>query len=371
MGNRMLFHVPFRLGYAISGGGIRPGKMIQAFKDIGYSVDVISGPKKERLATIQMVMERIRHGLHYDFCYAESSVLPTMLTEKNQRAFYPFIDFEFFRLLKRIGVPVGLFYRDIFWKFKYYMNQFERLDKIRRFFFYHLELWFYKGTLDVLFLPSLKLSHYFPKVLARIASESPPGHDINDTIKRKPPKSKRDLRVLYVGGIIPPVYNIRPLLVLGQEIQVTICCRQEEWREYSTYYKDYLGKVLIRHISGDDLKEAYKEHNLAAILWAGHEYHSFAMPLKLIEAVGHSIPLIVSKGTNIARFIKNNHIGWTVDNQFRSLDLNAIIDTYQSKVDNLNSIRDSHHWQARAKHIRDTLISTKILQNNPVKIINI
>lgn len=354
--SRIVFHVPFKLGYALSGGGIRPGKLIAAFENLGYTVDVVSGDREKRVRAMREITERIASGEGYAFCYAETSVLPTMLTEKNQKPFYPFVDFIFFRELKKQGIPMGLFYRDIYWKFSYYKNQHPFLEQLRRKFFYHLDLWYYKRLLNSLFLPSSGLAQYLPASLERIAVECPPGHDVESEVKRPMPVSDEELDILYVGGISPPVYDITPLMRLGSRLPVTVCCREEEWRTYRPYYEAVAGNVVVRHLGGTELAELYAQKKLAAILRTDHEYLSFASPLKLYEAVGQNIPLLVSRGTKAADFVEENGIGWVVDNDFQELDTGLIVKEYPEKVDRLLAVKDRHHWRARAELIRSTLL---------------
>lgn len=353
---RVVFHVPFKLGYAISGGGIRPGKLIQAFTDLGYEVDVVSGPKARREEAMRAIVGRIRGGARYAFCYAESSVLPTMLTEKSQKPFYPFVDFDFFRFLKDRGLPLGLFYRDIYWRFPFHMRGLPFFKRWRRVFFHHLDFWYYGRLLDRLFLPSLRLAYLLPGRLRRICLECPPGHDVEGPVERPAPARPEDLSILYVGGVSTPVYDISPLLRLAARFPVTVCCRVEEWEQYAPYYADLAGNARVVHLSGEDLHREYARHALSAILRVDHEYLSFAAPLKLYEAVGQNIPLLVSRGSAAAEFVERNDLGWCVDNTFADLDPGRIVREYPQKVDGLLAVKGAHHWRERARHIRDALL---------------
>ena len=46
--------------------------------------------------------------------------MPTLLTEPHHFPTHPLLDFGFFRYVKKQGIPIGLFYSDIFWKFEDY-----------------------------------------------------------------------------------------------------------------------------------------------------------------------------------------------------------------------------------------------------------
>ena len=352
---RIVFHVPFKLGYALSGGGIRPGKLIRAFEDTGYAVDVVSGFKAQREEAMAAIEDRLAQGAPYAFCYAESSVLPTMLTEKNQKAFYPFVDFDFFAKLKAAGIPIGLFYRDIYWKYPYFRERFSWPDRMRRIFFYRLDWHFYKRLLSTLFLPSMRLSHLLPGRLRNMAQECWPGHDVAAVPERQAPKRPEDLKLFYVGGISSPLYDITPLMRLGERFPVTVSCREEEWQEWSGHYEGVRGPVTICHLRDETLARAYAEHNVAAIVRNGHEYLSFAMPNKLFEAVGHGLPLLVSEGTRVAEFVAEHDLGWIVRNDFADLDPARMVAEWEAKAANVRAIRDENHWRARVEIIRAAL----------------
>ena len=120
----MIFHIPMQIDPKMqSGSQVRPHNMIQAFKNIGYNVDVVMGYVKNRKKQIAKIKENINNGVKYDFLYSESSTMPTTLTEKNHLPIAPFLDFDFFKFCKQYGIKIGLFYRDIHWKFEQYKKQ--------------------------------------------------------------------------------------------------------------------------------------------------------------------------------------------------------------------------------------------------------
>ena len=74
----IIFHHPLPLDPdAKSASGIRPQRMLQAFKDLGYKVDIVSGYAVERNEAIKKIKKNISNGVQYDFVYAESSTMPT------------------------------------------------------------------------------------------------------------------------------------------------------------------------------------------------------------------------------------------------------------------------------------------------------
>ena len=352
---RMIFHVPFRLGYAISGGGIRPGKLIEAFGDLGYEVDVVSGDKAARTAAMDRIRGNVARGARYEFVYAESSVLPTMMTEKNNRPFYPFVDFDFFREMKRLGMKVGLFYRDIYWKFPAHRRGVPFVKRNLMCLFHHLELRLYAGLLDVLFVPSRRQAPLFPAALRARMVSCPPGHDQDEPVVRPLPKRVEDLRTCYVGGVSSPYYDISALFRLCAELPVTVCCRREEAETWAPFYGEDWNRAEVVHLSGAELKGLYARSALSAIIKKPHEYLLAARPLKLYEAVGQNIPILTNAGTLIAEFVEEQGVGWVFEPDLRDVNYGRILDEYEGKLNNLLRIRDEHHWRERARFIEQKL----------------
>src|SRR5699024_1878719 len=125
-----IFHIPIDLrGQKNSGSSVRPNKMIEAFQNIGYKVEIIMGDGKKK--------KKIKKREKYDFLYSESSNLPTLLTETHHFPRYPFLDFRFFRFCKKHNIKIGLFYRDVHWKFDHFKKGKSKYKLI-------IGEWFYK-----------------------------------------------------------------------------------------------------------------------------------------------------------------------------------------------------------------------------------
>ncbi len=112
---RIIFHHPLPLdSNARSASGIRPLRMLQAFKDLGCEVDLVTGHAAERKVAIKKIKQNIKNGVTYSFLYAESSTMPTTLTEPHHLPVNPLLDWRFFQFCKTRKIPIGLFYRDIY-----------------------------------------------------------------------------------------------------------------------------------------------------------------------------------------------------------------------------------------------------------------
>ncbi len=125
MKRRCIFHIPYKVDLNWpSGSQIRPINMIKAFEQNGYDVEIIMGYGEEReKKKLKKIKSNIKEGIKYDFLYSESSTEPTLLTEKNHIPLYPFLDFGFLKYCKNHNIKIGLFYRDIHWRFSQYKKK--------------------------------------------------------------------------------------------------------------------------------------------------------------------------------------------------------------------------------------------------------
>ena len=152
---KCIFHIPNHIEEnAKSASGIRPWKMLQAFRNIGYEVDTVMGYANERHAAIKKIKENIKNGVKYEFLYSESSTMPTTMTEKHHLPIYPDLDFGFFRFCKKYEIPIGLFYRDFYWKFDMYKDKVTAWKRIPATIAYKYDLKQYKKYLDKFYLPT-------------------------------------------------------------------------------------------------------------------------------------------------------------------------------------------------------------------------
>ena len=158
MMKRMIFHVPLKLreGY-VSGSTIRPQKMMEAFRSLGYEVDAIWGTSSERKIKIEEIKSNIESGAKYDFLYAENSTVPRLIaTDKHHVPRHPFVDGDFFAYLKKKKIPMGIFYRDMYWKYPDAMKNLSWWKRKLIIALQKQELAEYEQLFDVLFLPSMR-----------------------------------------------------------------------------------------------------------------------------------------------------------------------------------------------------------------------
>lgn len=113
----MVFHAPYPLDPdPAAASRLRPLRMRRAFEEIGYEVMDISGAVAQRRAGLRRLKELLASGRRPDFLYCENSTQPNALATSLRTGVAPLLDYSIMRLARRRGVPVGVFYRDAYWR---------------------------------------------------------------------------------------------------------------------------------------------------------------------------------------------------------------------------------------------------------------
>lgn len=362
----IIFHHPLPLNpQATSASGIRPLKMLKAFKDLGYQVDIIAGNSKQRKKAINSIKKRVKLGEKYQLVYSESSTMPTILTDKHHLPLHPRLDFSFFKFCKKNDIPIGLFYRDIYWVFENYgvhLNPFKRAFARLS---YQYDLLNYNKYVTKLYLPSYEMSEYIPIVSESIFATLPPAHDIETgSLNKESNYSPKILKIFYVGGMSDHYQMHKLFNVVKQrtDVQLTVCTRSSEWLSVKSEYPDISSSSNIKvvHESGDNMREFMISSDITSIFVEPQEYREFAVPVKLFEYLGYRKPIIASQGTLAGSFVANNDIGWTVPYTEESLHqlFDKLIlepEIYIDKKNTMNEVALQHTWQARAKQVIEEL----------------
>ncbi|WP_449277080.1 glycosyltransferase [Leucobacter sp. GX24907] len=353
----MIFHVPFPLNpEATSASGIRPVKLRRAFESNGYEVLEVSGRHPERRARMRELKRRIRDGLQVDFVYSEASTTPTGLGEKITTATSLTRDIRFLRFCRRAGIPVGLFYRDIYWQFDEYAERVgQPYTSVLR-WRYRADLRGYRTAVDKIYLPSMRMAEYLPEANQPQAAPLPPG---SDSVDAPSPDPATGISLFYVGGT-GGYYRMQET-VRGVEAarngRLTICTREGEWQESAPLYAEVLGdSTTVVHRSGAELEALYADAHLGVLLMEPLEYREFAAPMKLYEYLGHGKPIIATEGSLAGDFVETHGIGWALPYDADALQallerLAADPQLLEDKVRRAREVRDEHTWEARARAV--------------------
>lgn len=361
-----LFHIPYRLDPERnpSAPQIRPIMLRDAFRELGLHVLEISGTSDQRKVLIDETIKEIKAGRRFDFLYSECATIPTLLTDPDHFPHGGFADFRLFRECRAFEIPSGLFYRDIYWMFPEFDQQYGALRARFMKALYRCDLRVYSRHINTLFVPSDEFGTFMKSSvnidLPRM-SPLPPGCAIGGSLARAGSVDDGRLNILYVGGISSEgMYDMRELFAAVSSLdfaQLTVCIRKKEWDSAKAYYSQYLSpNIKIVHRSGDDLETLYQWADIGTLLFHPNEYRSFAMPFKMFEYMGMCLPMIVSSRTLVASLVESENWGWSCN--FEALSISRILTMLH---ENKKLLRDASQeclksrirntWKARASQV--------------------
>lgn len=366
MSKKCIVHIPFLLGgdRPPSGSQIRPMKIIEAFKNVGYDVDVVSGYAVDRKRKIEEIKKNIISGVKYEFLYTENYTEPTLLTEEHHLPTHPFLDFSFFSFCKKHNIKIGLFYRDVYWRFPIYKESVGRLKTLFATHFFKYDLKKYNDYLDVLYFSDKKMYDYLPFTFKGEIKELPPGIDSEvEELNIKPIEENGRIDIFYVGGI-GELYNMEALFEAVNKtdsIYLTVCCREGEWATWKSKYEKYLNKrISIIHKSGKDLKNYMENADLLSLFFEPVEYRTICVGVKMYEYMTYKRPLLSTKNTSMGKTVEDYGIGYNIDYSVDELlklfnDLKSNKSQLNEKIKKIEEIYNNQTWEARARQVAKDL----------------
>lgn len=367
----MIYHIPYAFSENPStGSSIRPVRMLEAFISLGYRVEVVAGTSKERSVQISRLKKRITGGEKFEFLYSESHTMPTALTEADHLPRRPLMDLAFLRFVHRRQIKVGLFYRDVYWRFPEYRERLKPLIHWATRTLYRMDLLAYRSSVDALYLPSLAMGEYVPWVPKNRHRPLPPGGEVRNPVAREG-SDKKDLHLLYVGGL-GGYYNLEgcvSAVAASKHARLTICTREAEWQQLAARYEPLMNeRIRIVHESGSGLELYYAQADLCMLFIEPSVYRAFAAPIKFAEYIGFAKPVIVNTGTNVAEFVADHGNGWTIP--FETPALTELLDRLSASPELLSQAKDialtlrhENTWLARAREVAVQLGSLETVSN--------
>lgn len=346
------------------GSDVRPSKLYKAFVRLGYDVELVAGFAAERKRAFARVKARVEAGEKFDFLYAEPPTTPVPLNEPHHLPTHPFMDYEFLMFCHENEIPIVLFYCDVQWRLPGYAARVGWWKYLASLPFFHLDLMVYRRLVDALLVPDLgMLRQVSGWATSKTHWASIPGFDSTEnTPLRLAMPADAPLRLLYVGGVTPPVYDLTPLLEAsawaknqGVRHELTLCCRQPEWEQRRNVYERFLGDhvTVVHNRDRQELLEMYARHDISVMPY-GTTNSDWAMPVKFPEAIGAGLPVLAGEGTAVAKMVAEQDIGWSVDAGKTELaDLLRRLD--RTELDrvraNVQAVRPRYDWAERAREI--------------------
>lgn len=351
----IIFHLPFKINTRLaSGSQIRPVKMLNAFKELGYSIDVVTGNSKERRASIRAIRKKIKAGVRYSFIYSESSTMPTLMTDSHHIPVAPILDFSFLQFCRNNGIKVGLFYRDIYWSLHQFPFSIYGIKKRIAKLFYYFDLYMYQHCVDVLYVPTMEMYEFLDYDFRRDVFSLPPGCENKLNVSNKNPEAER-LNLFYVGGI-GKNYDLKLLfesVSMQPGVHLDLCFRESDWSDNCRYYGELPLNIKVHHKSGDGLDELYSKTDVAVYFIEPTKFGGFALGLKLFEYMSQGKPIIAVKNTAIGNFVERNGIGWAIEYTLPALS-NLISKLKENpklileKTENIPDVVRENTWLSRA-----------------------
>jgi glycosyltransferase involved in cell wall biosynthesis len=345
-----------------SGSSVRPQKMYQAFLNNGVDIYLLSGSPKDKYKRKKAIKELKENfdTINPDFCYIEPPSGLLFLKE----------DRDLIRFLHKRNIPIGVFYRDMYWAY----DAISSGNQIKDWIIGLLQKrdWkIYNNNADILYFPTLDMPRDF-FVKSEIKA-LPPGTfeavEINDSFFSK----ESEIPVgFYVGGL-SKIYGVEKLLnayeiLNNTEIRskLTLICREKEWEYFQKAHNFTSKKWLnVKHISGDELlKEEYQNADFAFCPQENNDYNNVTMSVKFMEAISYLKPVIATEVKPLKNIVDKYKIGLTCEDSEEALAgaINLMISDssfYSSCLKNLPKARKDNSWEIRAKSVIDDLSKVK------------
>lgn len=350
----MIFHAPFAVGayHSKSASGIRPQRMLAAFRDAGFDVFLVTGGVKERKAAIAEAKRQIRAGEVFDFVYSESTTKPHIFTGRYRYPLNPFFDYAFFRFCRKNNVPVSLFYRDVYWRFKEFREDLGIVKAAILRPFYIWDLLAYLRALDVLYVPSSGYGEHIPSILRPPIALLPPGSEVVGDVEAIPAES-----LLYIGGLGThyTMHAAFQAVARDPNLSLTVCTREPEWDLVKESYAT-APNIGVVHESGEQLDALYEAAKYCLIFVETTNYRNFAVPFKLYEYIGRGKPIIASAGTHAGTIVEELGVGWAIPYDADALSsllarLRTEPEEYVATLKRIELIRQENTWAKRAEQV--------------------
>lgn len=356
---KVLYIVLNDLGRKDSGSGIRPNCMLEAFRERGHEVHVMSG--SQNISDGKIRREAVRKAKAWveannpDFCYIESSTYPII----------HHCDYSMIRYLAKKKIPTSYFYRDTYRVFpKLFQTRKGLKNEIKEFFLRMLQKYtdYMLHKIDVVYFPAQGYANGFH--YKRIEMLPPAGQICF------PEKFADSNTCIYVGGItdlygFPLMMDaFRILNKDGIRYRLILVCREAEFKKFYAQ-KDVPAWLEVHHVSGDDLIPLYHRADLGLLALRYNEYAHLQVGIKLFQYVGYGLPVLSTNVKTMARIISENGFGEVAEENAE--DYAAAIERMLGDRDRLNgyrktmkeSMETNHLWVHRIDKIVEDMTGVK------------
>lgn len=366
-----LIYYPFQLATnPKSGSQLRPLEMIRAFERYAQLTNkkmiMISGTSSERTKQWEQIL---KDGSLNDveFCYSENQTIPLWLTDPTHIPTKPFIDRNVFKELEQRNIPIGVFYRDVYWKFDD-LYPLKGIKKQVLQTIYRLEERFYQKYVSTVFLPSQAMSRYVDINVNHVPL--PPGG--RNVVLPQSHSNSQLPKGIYVGGITSEDFGVETLIKAvkelneeGSDFKLYIACREDEFLKAKqakpeVFHENY---ATFYHKTASELEHVYAEMDMAFIPRKKTIYNDFSVPVKLVEYLSSGIPVIASNCDAQKEIVEKDGYGIVVSDEVEGLKKGIkqmILSSNTIKEKIRQDFLEKHSWDARVETVVKTLLGENL-----------
>lgn len=350
---------------ADTGSSVRPQQMLKAFLSLGCNVKVLSGWNNQRSVrkkNVKIILKWLKKNTP-KMCYVEPPSGP----------FFCIIDLILLYRLNKKNIPIGLFYRDAYWKFPNFAAEEKQsgIEIIKSLIVRQMQLrdWFiFNSVCSHIFFPSKTMAALFT---ATNKSELPPGCVMREELVQDKEFINKEsaLTFIFVGGATKnygthlTLESFQKANLEGLKAKLIYVCPEEQWRlmPEAFHKEDYKEWLTVLHMCGDkSLSSLYEKADIAILTAPRNTYRDFAVPVKIFEYLSYLKPVLVTDCVETGKIVRDNHIGWVVND-----DVNSIAQKIEYLYYNKHEIaqltkdcaiaRQKNTWQVRAKMVINIL----------------
>ncbi len=341
----LLMYVPYSLDIRNRGSTVRPFCMSQAFGNIGTQLTLISGSREDRRKAIGTLLTQKRL---FDCAYVEPGNWPL----------HPF-DYLVLLWLRIKRTPIGLYYRDAYWRFPDWF----RPSGWQR-FRHRIDLMVYRLTVRLVYFQSATMADLFN---FRNKSILPPG------ARKRRTENERDYEgvertALYVGGLTVKYGRqilFKAIELVGRQdpkIRFVIIGRRDEIRDLPQVRH---GNVMILNLHGRQIEPFLESAHIALLPREKCPYNDLVLPVKLFDYLSYRLPIVATDDCEISKFIRTYRIGLVVDHDPGKV-ADAILKLANSRIlaktlsRNCSlALEDNNLWEDRARTVVESLLASR------------
>lgn len=346
-----------------SGSSVRPQKMRNAFKETGHEVVIIDG-MNNNLSARKNAVKRVKKLIKTwvpEACYIEPPSGPM---------FY-YGDVQLIKFLHKKRVPISIFYRDAYWKYPEFAKERTQsfVEKLKSIIIRRMQIhqWnVFRKYIDIIYFPSKMMAKEFDCPHKDVL---PPGGFVPE-FKEKAGLSD-PIQFIFVGGAAQNYGTYLTISAFDKvnedsiKAKVFYICPEEQWNSLGIDKEKYKDWLEIIHTSGDEnLKPYYEKADLALLTAPRSFYRDFAVPIKIYEYMSYLKPVLVTNCTETERIVKDNHIGWVVEDSTEAVA--AKVEYLCEHTDEvlevragMERVRSNNLWASRAQKVIKDLEGVK------------